>query len=224
MCVCVCVCVCVQLLVQIINNMQISCYLKVNITMWNFLYCWSDHCSCYVVMWCDAGLIGDTAALLWRTIRGSRFTQTFWSSRTSKQYCLQWFLLYWNLADLFLWLAIINHCNTLQMNTLWSRVLLEKLNGSQPVKKFPAFYGTQRFITTFTCPRHLFLSWASLIQSMSPHPTSWRSILILSSHLHLGLHMNMKCKIQLLSHFYMTVYHTYVSLMCVGIFRCSGKI
>ena len=34
--------------------------------------------------------------------------------------------------------------------TPWSRVLLEKLTGSQVVKKFPAFYGTRRFITTFT--------------------------------------------------------------------------
>jgi len=25
--------------------------------------------------------------------------------------------------------------------TPWSRVLLEKLNGSQPLKKFPSFYG-----------------------------------------------------------------------------------
>jgi hypothetical protein len=34
--------------------------------------------------------------------------------------------------------------------------------------------------------RHLSLSWASPIQSIPPHPTSWRSILILSSHLRLG--------------------------------------
>ena len=33
--------------------------------------------------------------------------------------------------------------------TPWSRVLLEKLTGSQLVKKFPAFYGTRRFITPF---------------------------------------------------------------------------
>ena len=33
----------------------------------------------------------------------------------------------------------------------------------------------------------LFLSWASSIQSIPPHPTSWRSILILSSLLRLGL-------------------------------------
>jgi hypothetical protein len=38
-----------------------------------------------------------------------------------------------------------------------NRVLLEKLNGSQTVKKFPAFYGTRRFISTFTRARHLSL-------------------------------------------------------------------
>ena len=64
---------------------------------------------------------------------------------------------------------------------------LGKLTGLQPVKKFPAFYGTLRFITAFTSARHLYLSRASSIQSIPPHPTSWRSILILSSHLRLGL-------------------------------------
>ena len=68
-----------------------------------------------------------------------------------------------------------------------SRVLLEKLTGTQLVKKFPAFYGTRRFITTFTSARHLSLSCAKSIQSVTPHPTSQRSILILSSLLHLGL-------------------------------------
>jgi len=38
------------------------------------------------------------------------------------------------------------------------RVLLGKLTGSQLVKKFPAFYGTRMFITTFTIARHLSLS------------------------------------------------------------------
>jgi hypothetical protein len=52
--------------------------------------------------------------------------------------------------------------------TPWSRVLLEKLTGLQPVKKFPAFYGTQMFINAFTNASHLSLSWASLIQSI-PH-------------------------------------------------------
>ena len=58
--------------------------------------------------------------------------------------------------------------------TPWSRVLLEKLTGFQLDKKFPAFYGTQRFITAFTSARHLSLSWASSIPSIPPHPTSCR--------------------------------------------------
>ena len=71
--------------------------------------------------------------------------------------------------------------------TPWSRVLLEKLTGFKLVKKFLAFYGTQKFITAFTSARQLSLSCARSIQSMPPLPTSWRPILILSSHLRLGL-------------------------------------
>ena len=71
--------------------------------------------------------------------------------------------------------------------TPWCRVFLEKLTGFQLVKKFPVFYGTRRFITALTNLRHLSLSWASPIHSIYPHPTSWRSILILSTHLRLGL-------------------------------------
>ena len=71
--------------------------------------------------------------------------------------------------------------------TPWCRVLLEKLTGLQLVKKFPAFHRTRRFITALTSIRHLSLSWGSPIQSIYPHPTSWRSILILSTHLCLGL-------------------------------------
>ena len=71
--------------------------------------------------------------------------------------------------------------------TPWCRVLLEKLTGLQLVKKFPAFYGIRRFITVLTSVRHLSLSWANPIHSTYPHLTSWRFILILSTHLHLGL-------------------------------------
>ena len=55
--------------------------------------------------------------------------------------------------------------------TPWCTVLLEKLTGLQLVKKFPAFYGTRRFITALTSVRHLSLSWASPIQSTYPHST-----------------------------------------------------
>ena len=71
--------------------------------------------------------------------------------------------------------------------TPWSTVLLENLTGFQLLKKLPSFYGTRKFITVFTSARHMFLSWASSIESIPPHSTSWRSILILSSHLRLGL-------------------------------------
>ena len=71
--------------------------------------------------------------------------------------------------------------------TPWCRVLPEQLTGLQLVKKFPAFHGTRRFITALTSVCYLSLSWASPIQSTCPHPTSWRSILILSTHLRLGL-------------------------------------
>jgi hypothetical protein len=53
-------------------------------------------------------------------------------------------------------------------------------------QEIPAFYGTWRFITAFTRARHQSLSWVRVIERMSPHHISWRSILILSSHLRLG--------------------------------------
>ena len=68
-----------------------------------------------------------------------------------------------------------------------AEVPLEQLTGLQLVKKFHAFHGTRRFITALTSVRHLSLSWTSPIQSIYPHPTSWRSILILSTHPRLGL-------------------------------------
>ena len=103
----------------------------------------------------------------------------------------------WFVSGICVWLPWIketmiynNNNNNIILTYLltpWSRVLLEKLTGSQPVKKFPEFYGTRRFIPAFTSARQLSPSWASSIQSIPPHPTSWRSILMLSSHLRLGL-------------------------------------
>ena len=85
----------------------------------------------------------------------------------------------------YIYLLNTSSCNNLL--TPWCRALLEQLTGLQLVNKFPAFHGTRRFITALTSARHLSLSWASPIQSIYPHPTSWRSILILSTHLRLGL-------------------------------------
>ena len=51
----------------------------------------------------------------------------------------------------------------------------------------PRIFWTPIFNPAFTKARHLSLFWAKSIQSTAPHPTSWRSILILSSHISLGL-------------------------------------
>ena len=62
--------------------------------------------------------------------------------------------------------------------TPWTRVLLVKLTFSQLVKKFPVFYGSESSLPLLqelvSCPYP------------EPPPTSWWSILILSSHLRLG--------------------------------------
>jgi len=58
-----------------------------------------------------------------------------------------------------------------------SGVLLEKLSNYQLAQKFLTFNRTRKFIAPFTRARHLSLSWARSIQSMTPHLTSWRSIL-----------------------------------------------
>jgi hypothetical protein len=73
--------------------------------------------------------------------------------------------------------AIAAHHNriiplTVSYLTPWIRVLPEKLKRPELLKKFPAFYGTRRFITAFTTARHLSLSWATLIQSMPPPPSN----------------------------------------------------
>jgi len=97
--------------------------------------------------------------------------------------CLLTYLITYLLACLLANLITYLH----YLLTPWCTVLLEQLTGLQLVKKFPAFHGTRRFITALTNVRHLSLSWASPIQSIYPHPTSCRSILILSTHLRLGL-------------------------------------
>jgi len=103
-------------------------------------------------------------------------------------YCVQLLLTYLLNYILTYLLIYLLTCLFTYLPTPWSRVLLEKLTGFQLVKELPAFHETRRLITAVTSPRHLsVLSWATSIQSMPPHPTSWSSILILSSQLRLGL-------------------------------------
>ena len=70
--------------------------------------------------------------------------------------------------------------------TALSRVL-EKLTGSAASQDIPRIFGTRMFNTVLTSARQLSLSWANCIQSPQSPPTSWRAILILYSHLRLGL-------------------------------------
>jgi len=110
------------------------------------------------------------------------------------------FFLYLSDHPLFLHIGVVKcnkaifffvKCNSVMhityLLTPLCRILLENLTGLQLVKKFLAFHGTRRFITALTSVRHLSLSSARPIQSKYPHLTSWRSILILSTHLRLGL-------------------------------------
>jgi hypothetical protein len=60
------------------------------------------------------------------------------------------------------------HTQSLSLLIVWSWELLERPPAVQPLGSFPAFYGTQRFITAFTRALHLYLSWARPIQSTSP--------------------------------------------------------
>jgi hypothetical protein len=56
-----------------------------------------------------------------------------------------------------------------------------------PLKNFPTFYGIRGFITVFTRALYWSLSWARSIQSITVHPISLRYILIISTHLRIGL-------------------------------------
>jgi hypothetical protein len=67
------------------------------------------------------------------------------------------------------------------------KVHLEKLTVTHLVKKFPAFYGTWRFINVFTRACHWFLFWARWMQFTLSCPISLKFFLILSSHLFPGL-------------------------------------
>ena len=72
----------------------------------------------------------------------------------------------------------------LLLHAPYSTALPSRPRGPQLVEQFSAFYRTQRFITAFTtaCPHP-----EPDQSSPCSHPTSQSAILILSSHLRLGL-------------------------------------
>jgi hypothetical protein len=68
---------------------------------------------------------------------------------------------------------------TVRYPTPRSSVITEKPTVLQSVKKFPALYGTRRFVTAFTTVRQLSLSWAISDRSTSYHPIQLGSLLML---------------------------------------------
>ena len=79
---------------------------------------------------------------------------------------------------------------------------------------------TPKFITVLTSTRHLSLSWANSIQSPQPPPISWRSILILSFHLRLGLQIIVNYKILILLYFLRWIHSAMYKLKMVA---CQHK-
>jgi hypothetical protein len=71
--------------------------------------------------------------------------------------------------------------NSIELSPSWESPVAELL------RNFKKFYWTRRFITVFTGVRHWSVSWARWTQLILPHPISLRSILILFSHIRLGL-------------------------------------
>ena len=97
--------------------------------------------------------------------------------------------------------------------TQYITVIFEKLTGLQLVKKFSALYGIRRFIAAFTSARHLSLSWASSIQSTTPHPTYWRSILICQDGARPAFFQNC-CVVLCIVYFYCSMYCLCVNVYC----------
>jgi len=105
---------------------------------------------------------------------------------------------------LYLYQALMSDILTFLL-TPWSRVLLEKLTGSQLVKKFLTFYGTWRFITAFINAHHLSLSSARLILSD-----------ILPKHMCQSLSIKMETNL--------VVSHLILSESCIILLSGSGNI
>ena len=79
------------------------------------------------------------------------------------------------------------NCLKTHLITPSNRIFWEANRFSASQKKITDILWNPKFSNWYTSARQLSLTWASSIQSITPHSTSWRSILILSSHLRLGM-------------------------------------
>ena len=99
---------------------------------------------------------------------------TLFSGKCTKIVSLQ--SLYWHIFA-----GILFHIKYL---TEWNRVLLKKRTGPQLVKKFPAFYGTQGFITAV---KSTYCQSLSQINPFHASPSHFLKIHFNIIHLFLGL-------------------------------------
>jgi hypothetical protein len=87
----------------------------------------------------------------------------------------------WRLT--ILWASKASYRDGFTFFVVWNWIFLEERRAVQPLKKFPTFYGTRRFIIVFTRTLHWLLSQARRIQYTSSPLIYLRSILIVSSRL-----------------------------------------
>ena len=89
-----------------------------------------------------------------------------WTGKIIVTTNIHFYLLIYLLTNLLIYLltypltvtVTVTHSLTHSLTHSREHSLLDKLTGSQLVKKFPAFYGTRWFITAFTIARYLSLS------------------------------------------------------------------
>ena len=121
--------------------------------------CYSDtHSACRCVHW--------TWILIWPSVRYSVASLNIFKPWQKLGHIT------YQISLVFIPLPVINWAVFLSdhlhfVYSPWSRIC-EKLTGPHLIKKFLAFYGTWRFITTVTRACHLSLSWARSIQFMPP--------------------------------------------------------
>jgi len=71
---------------------------------------------------------------------------------------------------MLVWLTLPDIIRVSYLLTVWSRVFLEKLTVSQPVKNFLALYGNLRFITAFKISHTPTLFRATSFKFIPPVP------------------------------------------------------
>ena len=160
-----------------------------------YLRTWCIQHYCHYYCWCaHLGCQQSTGTPTPNPTRQFKWTRPFlWKTKSGFCACAITF----QTCSISIWQITVTWTKSISTNrslsifynylTARSRALPGKLIVPKLVKDFPAFCGTRKFITTFTTTHHLSISWATTIQYLPSYSTSWKSILILSSHLCPGI-------------------------------------